>query len=111
METRLRFLADVLNTAVEGGISYWAMVTRWNPYDATATIYEIEEEERKYFKLNYKLIDKAIKQMVDDKQSNLDNEVEGILLYANKYNDAGNIDGELADMIIQTACFQEVKYG
>lgn len=108
---REEFLKDVLITAVEGGINYWASVDDYEPYKGTVTI--IEEEEGAPFKVTMDTVAKGIgiarKERIGSmigleyvKQFWLADETNG---------EDGDYDADIADQIIQLAIFGKVVYG
>lgn len=106
---------DVLVTAVEGGIGYWAEVKsyKWRSGDVECQIREIDAENQAsgyWHIMTEKDISRAMHRIASRKvETNpyIVKEIAGAL--ANK--DAGDIDSELADVVVQVALFDEIKYG
>lgn len=92
---------DILITAIEGGINYWAEVTDYSPDGDRpfAVIREIEGRDE------YRLTPTAMTAAAN----------KVVTLYPNTraagYIRTDNIDAEAADMIAQVACFGELVYG
>lgn len=138
---RAQFLADVLTTAVEGGIGYWSRVTayRWQApdlgysdgregtpevADAEVTILEVEEEGAPEHTVTLDTIAKGLGLIRAAKHDPAASEwYEGTtipflgestrraVVAADRANDAGEIDSSRADVILQVALFGKVIYG
>jgi hypothetical protein len=125
-------LSDVLITAIEGGINYWALTEARNYDEVTADLIDAEDAED-YFTLlggwqpsyDWEAInaDASIERhrvtarslggaMAKIAQGGLVNEyLTGVIARANRTNDFGDMDAEAADVIVQVACMGTVKYG
>lgn len=90
---------DILVTAIEGGIGYWADVEAYSPANGLATIRDAEEGH--VFKLTAGELTAAAKKVVELYPTSIGAE----------YIRQEDIDAEAADMIVQVACFGEVVYG
>ncbi len=109
-----QFVWDILTTAAEGGIGYWAdySVTRTGPLDVVSVDYvrDLEDEgegELLAESIGVEEIICAIGKILDENTSFVcDN-----LLSAVTQNDASLLDAEDCDVIFQYACFGEVVYG
>jgi hypothetical protein len=121
---REQFLSDVLITAVEGGVNYWAGVSyyRWQDKDgndvpASVTVHEMDDETGDYKEpgvpITTKEIGRAIARIMDttDEIKHLPTWVRKDVFGASMDNDAGDIDANIADMIMQIAVLGEVTYG
>lgn len=114
---RARFLSDVLITAVEGGISYWAVTHayQWsdeNPYSTMADIEDEEsDEEPKILSLTIQIIETAFERITAGSIEGLHDSFRGQLIAAGQVNDAGLIDSSGADCIVQVGMFGSVVYG
>ncbi|MCU1675972.1 MAG: hypothetical protein JWM93_730 [Frankiales bacterium] len=127
---RAQFLADILTTAVEGGIQYWAHVDEyrwWSPTldggtaehaDGTANAYaritdlEVESGERT---ITVDDIARALRTISKHPITGM-NETTRRLIIANDHanGDAEHfdvIDADSADAIVQVALYGEVVYG
>lgn len=104
-------LKDILTTAVEGGIGYWAALDNHlrDPDGSWVCITVVPSEEDDEFER--KTIDyldlKKVTRDVANGQYNLREDI----VQAVKSGDPGNIDAEAADCLVQIACFGEVVYG
>jgi hypothetical protein len=124
MTEREQFLSDVLVTAVEGGINYWAAVSDYsftdadgNDVPATVKVHEMIDVGGGYEEVGVpittKEIDAAIKRIMnlEDDIKYLGNYTRSLVLQASMENDAGDIDADIADTIMQIAVLGEVVYG
>lgn len=118
---------DILTTAIEGGIGYWACLGNDDPAWAEARDkYKAEHNERPcYCDVAFELLNnnKAVvfyDEEDDDKQLLLtkENFINGCKLYEEHVGktihtmlDTGEFDANDADMIIQYSLFGEVIYG
>ena len=119
---RIGFLSDCIITAVEGGTGYWAEVRnyKWSEdtvhhrmLDATVELRsEIPrtDEPEPWFKVNLDTIDLGI-QRLQSADFRVNPNLMGLILAANRDNDAGDIDADAADCIVQAALFGELVYG
>lgn len=113
-DERKQFLADVLTTAVDGGINYWAMVSNYvfdSPSETRVTVHELGDDGNPsgYVDITITEIDEAIRSVLTD--SSLPSHVRSMVRETNIENDAGDIDAELADIIMQFAVLGELTYG
>lgn len=128
MTDREQFLSDVLTTAVEGGINYWAAVSdyKWHDGDfvsipASVKVHEIDEDpadaSQPYYEvgvpINIQDIGRAIARIMDvnDEIKYLSPQVRKEVFAASVDNDAGDIDADIADAIMQIAVLGEIRYG
>lgn len=112
------FLADVLHTALSGDTQTWAVVKAYdNPrvgYDETQALIEDkvfpgEEEE---YEVDIETIRSGISRILHSRDGHVfPASLSHRLRKANQRNDAGEIDAELADVILQVGLFWEVQYG
>lgn len=113
---RLEFLSDIITTAVEGGIGYWADVTKYRWQNVPSTIADIVEYESsddnppKSGQLNVDTIARAIGRIVRG-EIRLRADLIKTIAGANATNDGGDIDAEGADVIAQVAILGDVIYG
>jgi hypothetical protein len=123
---RQEFLADIVTTAIEGGISSWARVTDyhwWSPTleggtaehadgmpNAYATITESDDfGDGETFTITVDAIANAIgKALADPDLLGASNTRR--LREANKENDAGEIDADDASALVEIFCFGKVTY-
>lgn len=99
-----QFVKDIMVTAVEGGIGYWSCLTDV-VRDADLNVLSIEghdiEDEEEEFKADLKTIVLGLQMAVS----------EGRYIDAIKNDDAGELDADDADIILQLGVFGEVVYG
>lgn len=121
MTPREQFLSDVIVTAIEGGIGYWAVCLQYqwegnvvvtdhrqhgggtlaiiSPTD-TGSIYTITPNTIAHGIAVLQADSTVCAASLRDK-----------ILAASRENDAGEIDSEAADVIVQAGLFGEVVYG
>jgi hypothetical protein len=118
MELKDAFLAAVLCTAIEGAIEYWAsvpkdsVVSREDDY-VSAKIVESEAstdgEDPKEKTIGYAELADGIRKAL--LVNPLDPDIRASILQAVCEDDAGFIDAQAADVIVQMAVFGELVYG
>lgn len=113
--------ADVLTTAVEGGINYWSSVSRyrWGPKDvddsvtppfAEVTLHDQEDEDKAYT-LDQDGIRRAFARLAEGPVQWLADETRARYVAAFADPEGADLDAGDADAIVQTALFGEVRYG
>jgi hypothetical protein len=133
---RVTFLNDVICAAVEGGIGYWASTSNYDwgtdkgkfsldgtPYPTTVTVYEEENESNVVgFPLDIDRVASAIQKIIRG-EAIVGNGDGGqwdrplgeysvkLIAGASATNDAGDIDADQADIIVQVAVLGSVVYG
>jgi hypothetical protein len=113
MTKREQFLSDILTTAVEGGINYWASirdVKRDNNYSILS--FECRDsvsEDDHWCKICVDLIDDTILQIVNRKVETYISFYNDIKL-ATSEEDASHIDAEDANDLVQIAAFGEIVF-
>lgn len=109
---REQYLDDIIIAAVEGGIGYWSIGRgyKWSE-DGPTTVEIMEEEEGS----TWHLVDRsAIRKgigLVLSGDMKVHESYADTLRRAERHNDAGEIDAELADIIVQAAILGDVVYG
>lgn len=111
-----QLLADIISTAVEGGINYWADVLSYNPSKAVARIKPevapADEDEDKVYDLNYRVISHGLHLILTNSADVGFDLRKGVLHEVLNPDESGVfIDAEVADLIVQLALFGEVVYG
>jgi hypothetical protein len=112
------FLADILITAVEGGINYWAQVESYThsrgPEYTRAMLTPADEDPRdwpaKHIVLDTTVILKGL-QRVLNLEVGCGEEVLNWIISGTNNNDAGEIDADAADVIVQAGIFGRLVYG
>lgn len=113
--SREQFLDDVVTTALEGGIGYWSVCSayEWDGVPARAQIQEMDydgEPDGPLMEVDRALIRKGIKEILAG-ESNVNATTVAYVQEANKYNDAGDVDADVADAIVQVGLFGNLVYG
>ncbi|MNK49868.1 hypothetical protein D3C87_687330 [compost metagenome] len=122
-----QFLRDVLTTACEGGSNYWAGVkcldTVEGPYGrewARVRVWDCEDDDSDRFEVGYDELRDGIRRILagdmTDKASHAQvaNHYRAALflaLVSEPGGDSGNVDGDLADCILQCAAMGCIVYG
>ena len=119
-DKRRSFLADVIVTAVEGGIGYWAYTRNYTfeyadnlkkDRDLAFASAEVREGDKpEWHELSPDVVEAGITKLLAGTLG-LHRSLLGTLYTANLYNDAWEIDSELADCIVQAALLGEIIYG
>jgi hypothetical protein len=119
---------DIIDTAAYGGITYWATEPTAEEFAAKPegkeyTIVEGVDDfpfgGREVEAVHYLSKDdvrRAYTKLLDPGQEYVGREVAGYILDSWRDRDedgidAGSIDADAADVIVQVACFDEVRYG
>ena len=123
-EKRVEFLTDVLITAVEGGINYWALVADYvpegEPEKRGVTLWETEDDPEgngEGVRVTLDTIASGIAKIRANKEGKFDfahahNSYWVQFWVANRTNgDDGDYDAGIADCILQAGLFGEVVYG
>lgn len=121
-EARTQFLADVLTTGVETGYEWFDWTEYQHEYMAGVEIEDVRAACR-FFRDDDSYSEDSVEITLDDIASAIEKIEQtgpsiglhkdniGIILGGRSDNDAGDIDADLADAIIQVAVFGEVIYG
>ena len=123
------FLWGVFVTALEGGINYWARVWEYRPgYDIDPTPKEWSDyldfnaliqcdtidprcpDDEGQYRVTIEVIEKGIKALKSG-EAKVNSTILGWIVEGDNENDAGNIDADAADCIVQAGLFGEVVYG
>lgn len=113
---RTDFLVNVVVTAVEGGVGYWAELReyKWsedeNRYMTGASV-EVDAQDGKGWRtVNLDTIREGLAK-IKESSFQINPAVLSAILMGDRNNDAGEIDSEAADCIIQAGLFGELVYG
>lgn len=112
--SREELLFNIVITAVEGGVNYWADVRNYKWCDepgkwaAQAVLIDYEDDKR--HGLTFDVIEKGLA-LICKPGFQLRKDILSSILVANRTNDAGDIDSEAADCIVQAGLFGEIIYG
>lgn len=108
------FLSCVLITASEGGINYWADVLKVEDEgeDRMAIFLAVRanEDEEPLFKVDHETVVRGIQRLLDG-SVRVDSQIRGYLSRAVAERDAGDVDADVADCIVQAGIFNELVYG
>lgn len=124
------FLADVLCTAIEGGVDYWADISdikkrtrtadkvqdwdyvsaRFTEREPSAEAAENADGERKTKVVGYAELAEGIQRVLTP-GFKVNDEIRGWLSSSAGSNDAGMVDVTVADVVIQAAMYGEIVYG
>lgn len=126
---RTEFLSDIITTAVEGGTGYWAQVSQYQYVmdgevcvcvgkrvgdGARAVLHPLLEDDSGYEVEGHEITPNVIAKglgIVGTAGFGLNRDTRAAILLGNRENDAGEIDADGADAIVQAAIFGEVVYG
>ena len=118
---REQFLADIITTAVEGGINYWAAVSSYHwsfeePATTKVTVHEMDDDEMDYKEVGVRVdigcIAGAISKIIDrNVELHLHESYRQSIAEASSANDTGELDSIFADIIVQVAVLGDVIYG
>ena len=122
MSDRNEFLAYIGIAAVEGGITYWADIRNYRvTYSSAGTIagpvtdVSVEVRDREGYGAKWLAVDLAtIRKGLDAIRKSdfrMARSLVATVLAADRDNDAGDIDAELADCIVQAGLFGKLVYG
>lgn len=127
LDVKDQFLRDVLCTAVEGGSNYWAHFRSVKRFKGeygleweVVTVYEVGDSDASHTAKHVvglpelrEGVRRVIMGDMTDKAShaNCHPSNGATLLQAVVTDDAGNVDADLADLVLQAACFGHIVYG
>lgn len=114
-QVSLQTLADIIVTAVEGGINYWSQIVvyKWTegPEHTVADIIEIGDgDENKPHHIDLEIVQRGIQRILNDNPAiriDLHQQVADCV----SQDDAGHVDADGADCIVQAGLFNELVYG
>lgn len=121
MTERDQFLVDVLICAVEDySLNQWRQIEAYklsaieadpNSDEAHVIIIEIGDGDLDFeHKFNITTIAKGISEIVNGEVI-VHPDITDTVIHADATNEAGDIDAEIADVILQVGLFKEVRYG
>lgn len=105
MDSRTEFIADICTTAFGGGINYWAEVS-----DGKIRERDDEGTVGRWIRVYPALVERGIA-LVKEPSFKVRDDILAAILLGDRNNDAGEIDVECADVIVQAAVFGEIVYG
>lgn len=100
------FLDDVIQAALAGGIQYWASIM-----GRSGKVYAIrdDDDEGKRMLLTHEAVARGITKALS-KDFRLNDSIRTAIYRGASQSDAGDIDAEAADVIVQAAMFGEIVY-
>lgn len=111
-----QFATDVLTTAIEGGINYWSTVLTISdrspePEQITAVVISEDEDRTQRTITSVALINTLAS--IEGFAEEIPQDIFDMLAdaYADLDEGAGDIDAELADVLVQLTLFGEIIYG
>lgn len=120
-EERKQFLADIFTTAIEGGIDYWAAVSKYywqkdgkadlDGFYAVVSDAEDEDAIPEDSRIDIEVIARGLNKICNDPSVKMAGCVRSIIQEADRENDASNIDAEGADCIVQVGLLGELVFG
>lgn len=103
------FLKDIVVCIAEDfGYNQWRQVSRYRPNEGIVYVHDVEDDDETYT-VNLDTIALGIKRIANGNLTN--NTIREAILNGVKENDAGNIDSEASDAILQAALFNKLIYG
>lgn len=125
---RAQFLTDVIITAAEGGIQYWAVILSYKWHlpnlpggtgepgpggNAAASLkFRADEDDADIHTVTISDVARALGVIADlSRPLRLHSTDRARIAEASRENDGGQIDADDADVIIQVAAFGNVVYG
>jgi hypothetical protein len=119
-ENRKQFLFDVFVTAMEGGIGYWAYAEEYHysnngtedleGFYALVSDCEGDETFPDNSTINQKVIVTGVNKIINDKDVKISETIRKRIAKASMLNDAGIIDADDADCIVQVGLMGELVF-
>ena len=115
-DERIEFLTDILITAVESGIDYWAVVRNYSHERGTVEIAEDADEsgvapdDAEWHFVDVNVIERGLMR-IKRPEFQINKTMRGWIVTGDATNDACDIDALAADAVIQAALFGELVYG
>lgn len=124
-EKRKQFLFDAFVTAMEGGIGYWAYASKYHWRKDNEEGLSIDDVDGFYANIqdaecedafepttiNQAVIVKGINKIFKDDELQINQNIRADVINASLKNDAGYLDAESADCIVQVGLFGEIVFG
>lgn len=117
---RTCFLGDIVVTAVEGGVGYWAEHRNydWKQDDAgnlTDASVELrsadgDDELKEWTPVTLDTIEAGIAK-IKEQGFTINPSLKKLVLYCDNEDDASDVDADIADCIVQAALFGKLVYG
>jgi hypothetical protein len=104
----MQFLKDILITAVEGGINSWCTCRRYDPDNGVVEVREDDTLEWRLITID--TIAHGVT-LITSKRVPIREDLLKDVTSGSRENDAGYIDADGADCVVQIALFNELVYG
>ncbi|MCX6010020.1 MAG: hypothetical protein NTW48_08350 [Chloroflexi bacterium] len=115
--SREEFLDSVVSTALEGGIGYWSVCSSYKWMDVPETVAIIQKFDEATgdvygdkIRVDRALIEKGIKEILSG-ETNTGQHMVKMVAVASVTDDAGDVDADVADCIVQVGAFGNLVYG
>ena len=117
--SRAQFLSDILHTSIEGGIDYWALYRNAGLHGDNLMSIQLRPDEPSFNRfdprddwqeINIEKVADAITKICTG-TVRISKDRQDTISTALLANDAGMIDADLADCIVQVAAFGEIVFG
>ena len=113
------FLCDILATAVEGGINYWASIDFRDDLDPAAPerlgepteVRIIDREDQTMFTVDHDAVDTGLQLACTAMSEGVIRDYPEFRLACDTHGEEGDFDATTADLAIQYAIFGTVLYG
>ena len=115
MTARDEFINDIAETALYGGIGYWAQASKvgeWGNREQ-CRIVEFDEDTGAPQGGGWNLL-RAIRSglaIAAEPSVSMNPTIRRDIVMSNRANDGGGIDADAADVIVQLGCFGRIVYG
>lgn len=128
-DERAEFLGDIITTAVEGGTGYWAQVSQYQYAldgriracvgervgdEPRAVLHQLAEDESGYVEagqiVTLDVIARGLSLLASG-EVGVRSDLKALIGQASHENDAGMIDADAADVIVQAGLLGEIVYG
>ncbi len=118
LEVTDQLCADVMCTALEGGIGYWAQadkIEKAGDEYKSCLLAELNDDESGYqwdkpMTLNYDVIREGMRRLLSGEVKGPD-DIRDWILTDIVNNESVNIDADAADCIVQAGLLGEIRYG
>lgn len=115
MTDRQEFIEIIAETALYGGIGYWSQAQDVGPFGSrgNCTIREFDERtgEPCGEPINLIAAIRAGLSKARDPEVQINDQIRGWIVAGDCTNDAGDIDADCADVIVQLGAFGRIVYG
>lgn len=111
-EERKQFLEDILVGIVEDyGYNQWREIDEFSYGEGRAVIIEVDDGNmQEFYAVTLDILSHGLGKLLRN-EIKMNTRLLNTIKESNRDNDAGNIDAELADIILQAALFGEIVYG